>query len=171
MSSLIRVEFESGYSRVCVCGNGDVQAKLSTAQHTSCQCRRQAELRCRQARACGSALGHGSSRIRYAPSVWRAFPANHQKGTSWVASKVPCAKRFEDGDTNTTHSLRTPKVYYADTKQWPPTRLHVAPRSLRDELRLLYANNNPAQPALRQNDCELRPRTADLARRRRRLAE
>jgi hypothetical protein len=64
---LIRVEslVGRGYSRVCVCGNGDVQAKLSTAQHTSCQCRRQAELRCRQARACGSALGHGSSRIRY----------------------------------------------------------------------------------------------------------
>ena len=74
-------------SRVCVCGNGDVQAKLSTAQHTSCQCRRQAELRCRQARErCGSALDQTAAAAIDAPSVWRAFPANHHKGTSWDAT-------------------------------------------------------------------------------------
>ena len=70
-----------------------------------------------------------------------------------------------------THWLSTRKLYYANTRQWLPTRRLVAPRSLKDELRPLYANNNPAQPALRRIDCELRPQMANLARRRLRLAE
>jgi Na+-transporting NADH:ubiquinone oxidoreductase subunit NqrF len=40
---------ENACGRVCVCGDGNVRIS-SEAQHTSCEHRRQAELRCRQAR-------------------------------------------------------------------------------------------------------------------------
>jgi hypothetical protein len=78
---LIRVDSlgQSVCSGVCMGGDGDVvfQVKLSTP-HVSAAARQSCGV-VKPERPCGSELGHGSSRIRYAPSVWRAFPANHTK--------------------------------------------------------------------------------------------
>lgn len=57
--------------------------------------------------------------------------------------------------------------YYARREQWLPTRLLVAPRSLKDELRLLCANNSLAQQALL---LEIPLETAGLDRKPRRSA-
>ena len=63
----------------------------------------------------------------------------------WYIQKARwrCSRETDRSALQTsTHS------YYARREQWLPSRLLVAPRSLKDELRLLSANNNLAQQAL-----------------------
>ena len=69
---------------------------------------------------------------------------------------------FESAPQTTTHSS-----YYARREQWLPTRLLVAPRSLKDELPLLCANNSLARPVLPRG---ILLETAGLDRKSRRFA-